>query len=121
MYRQIWIGSTDLASMLRSIGGWWVGCSNDREHIVAVQQAIDAGWLQKRVHYAPAYPEGSECWELTDSGLKYLGKIAGPECEEGADKMRNWYRDYLRNWLAEHPDAPRHSAVDDFNTTLPRS
>jgi hypothetical protein len=107
MYQQIWIGSTDLGSMLRDIGGWWVGCSNERENIVAVQHAIDRGWLQKRVHYAPMFPDGSECWELTDVGLEYLGKIAGPQTMGGADKMRNWYRSYKKKWLRTHEQKTR--------------
>jgi hypothetical protein len=104
MHRQIWIGSTDLAMMLRSIGGWHLGCYEERANISAVLHALKHGWLQKRIHYAEAWPEGSECWELTDAGLEYLGTITSRETAGGADKMRNWYRSHKKKWLKEHPE-----------------
>lgn len=105
MEQQIWIGSTDLAYFLRNVGSWWVGCQNERENIVAVQVAIDKGWIQKRVHFAPAFPDGVECWELTDDGLAYLDRIASRGTAGGADKMRNWYRERRKEWLARHPES----------------
>lgn len=102
MYRQVWIGGQDLAMMLRSVGGWHVGCIEERDHIIAVQHAIENGWLAKRIHFAPAFPEGVEAWELTDSGLEYLGDISGPQMKGGADKMRNWYRSHKKTWLSAH-------------------
>lgn len=110
VHRQIWIGSTDIASMLRDIGGWAVGCANERDNSAAVQHAINREWIQQRIHYAPAFPEGVPFWELTDAGLEYLGTIARPETKGGADKMRNWYRSYRKKWLAEHPNT-EHDAV----------
>lgn len=114
---QIWVGGTDLALMLRNIGGWWVGCFNERDNIVAVQYATKKGWLQKRTHYAPAFPDGVECWELTDAGLAYLGEVAGPRAMGGADKMRNWYRTHNKKWLqAQHNGGPPPLAEDNALT-----
>lgn len=103
--------------MLRDVGGWWVGCDAELENVAAVRHAVDLGWIRKRVHYAPAVPEGVESWELSDLGLHYLGEISGPESKERAERSRDQRRRRQREWLAAHPDAPHHPAVDAFNST----
>lgn len=98
---QVWIGSTDIVYMLRCIGGWHVGCIEQCEAQEAVDHVKQQGWVTTRMHYAPAIPLGVEAYELTDAGLDQLRKwdarMAG-----GADKMRNWYRARLKEWLFSH-------------------
>lgn len=94
---QFWIGATDFNWLITSVGGWHVGCQNDhREAREAVQYGIDQGLIGTRRHYAEAFPEGSECYELTDKGLAYVAKVLGRKSFEAAHKMREWYRDRER-------------------------
>lgn len=93
---QIWVGSTDIVYMLRVIGGWHVGCYKEIEASEAVSYAKARGWIHERTHYAPAIPDGTQAYELTDAGLEQLRqwdeRMAG-----GADQMRNWYRANAKN------------------------
>lgn len=93
MVTQIWIGGYDAAGMLASIGGWQVECYNHKEQREAVEWAERNQYVTRRTHYAPAIPEGSEAFELTDVGLAALGKWYGEKAESEARKMRQWYRD----------------------------
>jgi hypothetical protein len=89
---QFWIGSTDVNFMLTQIGGWAVGCYNDREARQAVQYAIEHGWVGKRTHYCP----DGDTWpayELTESGLTRVREVYGEKGFEAANRMRQWYRD----------------------------
>lgn len=89
---QFWIGSTDLISMLTSIGGWHVNCENHRQAIEAVAYADQHGYLTRRIHYAPMIPEGVEAFELTDKGIEAL-RNWDDKAANFAVKQRQWYRD----------------------------
>jgi hypothetical protein len=88
---QCWIGSTDVNGMLTEIGGWHIGCYNERRSGAAVAYAIDREWVGKRTHY---FPDGktSPAYELTDAGLQRIEDSYGPKAREKADERRQWYR-----------------------------
>jgi hypothetical protein len=88
---QVWIGHSDLTSVLRSINGWYVGCYNDREARRAVQYAIDRGYVAYRTHFSQMDPDGVRAYEITDAGLTWLRTHDADA--EGAEKMRAWYRE----------------------------
>jgi hypothetical protein len=89
--RQVWHDSTDLGYMLGVITGWMVTCPNHEAALDSVQLAEDKGWVGRRTHYAPAFPEGIEAFEVTDAGIDQM-KAWGRD-GEAARRMRQWYRD----------------------------
>lgn len=90
--QQHWVGSTDTNFMLTQIGGWAVGCYNDREARAAVVYAIERGWVGERVHYTPS-GETWHAYELTDAGIAEVGRLYGDATREDQIKRRQWYRD----------------------------
>jgi hypothetical protein len=90
-FRQVWHGSTDLGWMLRSIGGWHIGCQLHDEHASAVLLAEQKGWIGRRMHYAPASDEGVAAFEITDKGIEQLREWGRDA--DGAQATRQWYRD----------------------------
>jgi hypothetical protein len=91
---QCWVGSTDVNDMLSEIGGWQVGCYNEREARQAVELAKSMGWVQLRTHYGPAYPpDGVPAYEVTDAGLQRIEDSWGPEARKSAEEIRQLYRD----------------------------
>ena len=91
--QQIWIGGHDAAGMLLSIGGWHLSCENHHEYIEAVEWADQQGYLARRLHIAPAFPDGVLAFELTDHGIEAIGRYWGEKAKISALKMRQWYRD----------------------------
>lgn len=90
---QCWVGGTDLNLMLCSIGGWHLGCTNAREDSHAVIYAIDSGLVGFRTHFARAFPNGVEAYEVTDKGIEQIRRSRGDASAADAIKMRQWYRD----------------------------
>lgn len=89
---QHWVGSTDINFMLTEIGGWAVGCYNDRYARQAVQYALDQKWVGYRTHYTP----DGDTWpayELTDEGLDRVRAIFGQAPYNEQVRKRQWYRD----------------------------
>lgn len=89
----------NLSWVLSSIGGWHVGCQNEVENIDAVSYAKDHGFVTIRIHYAPAIPDGSIAYELTDAGFDELAKMSDLETVERALRARRWYRNNARKHL----------------------
>ncbi len=94
MSRQVWVGGYDLVYLMTEIGGWWVGCVAACEKAAAVTEADRRGFLGRRMHYAPAVPEGVEAHELTDAGIHFLAEHAGISTARAAIAQRQWYRDH---------------------------
>jgi len=88
---QLWIRHTDVNGMLMEVGGWHVGSQAAVEAKDGVQYAVDAGWVQTRVHH---FPDGttSPAYELTNTGLKQLEDSYGPKARATAEQSRDWYR-----------------------------
>lgn len=88
---QLWVRHTDVNGMLMEIGGWHVGSHAAVEAREGVQYAIEAGWVQTRLHY---FPDGttSPAYELTDLGLRQLEDSYGPKARASAEYSRDWYR-----------------------------
>lgn len=89
---QFWIGTTDFNYLLTEVGGWHIGCQNDRDARDAVQYGIDCGLIGTRRHYAPAWPQGVDAYELTDAGLIYVAQKCGLKAYENSNRVREWYR-----------------------------
>lgn len=102
MVTQFWIGSTDLGFMLSQIGGWHVGCYNHREAAAAVDYAIERKLVTTRTHYAPAIPEGSEAFELTEAGVAECRRLWGDRLADQALETRKWYRDHTATKPAQN-------------------
>jgi hypothetical protein len=92
MVPQFWIGSTDVNFMLLSVGGWHVGSYVTREAALAIEYAIERGWVQERTHYFPG-GDTSRAYELTDAGLAYVERTWGPTQAVRTERARQWYRD----------------------------
>lgn len=90
-FRQVWHGSVDLGALLSEIGGWHVGCQNHEETAEAVALCEAKGWIGRRVHYAPVFPDGVAAFEITETGLKQL-EAWGRDAKKVAE-VRKWYRD----------------------------
>ena len=86
----MWYGKFSLHHILLDIGGWHVGCENAVEAAGAVELVIHNGWVTHRKHYARAYPEGVDAYEVTDTGLDKIVEWGGDPKEP--IKMREWYR-----------------------------
>lgn len=80
-------------AVLAAIGGWTVGCEYHVENAAAVDTAKSAGLVGTRIHKCPIDPEGWECFELTDAGIKRFRELCGEDAADGAAKRRQWYRD----------------------------
>lgn len=93
---QFWIGKTDFNYLLTEVGGWHVGCQNDREDREAVRYGIQHGLIGTRRHYAEAWPDGVDAYELTDAGLDYVAQRCGLKAFDTAKRVREWYRDQER-------------------------
>src|SRR4051794_39638555 len=92
MVIQLWVGGIDANGMLEEIGGWHVGCYNDRQARQAVEFVVARGYVTTRKHYAPIFPEGVDAYEITDAGLEALRKSYGAKAAADAKKTRTWYR-----------------------------
>jgi hypothetical protein len=102
-FRQVWHGYTDLGYMLSEITGWMVKCPNHNEHKSAVILAEENGWVGRRTHYAPAFPEGVEAFEITDAGIAKLNDWG--RSGDAAKKTRQWYRDNAsKPFVSQAPD-----------------
>lgn len=83
---------TTIAYVLSSIGGWHVGCLNHQDHQREVEACEKNGWATRRIHYAPAIPEGAAAFEITDKGLDMLRCWYGEQSACRAETTRQWYR-----------------------------
>lgn len=79
--------------LLTEIGGWHVGCQNERQYAFFVNFALGAGLVDYRWHYAPAIPEGVQAYELTDKGIDAIRHAFGIDAADGAARCRAWYRE----------------------------
>lgn len=92
---------SEMVYLLRSIGGWRVGCENHLEKAALVQLAINVGYVGTRLHYAPQHPdEGDLAFEVTDSGIEKVREMAVEYVAEEISNMRKWYRDNTSRPLA---------------------
>jgi hypothetical protein len=91
MIKQIWIGGIDAAGVLSEIGNWHIGSNNHHWSKLAVDYLLKEGLVSYRTHYAPAIPQGSQAFEVTDRGLDKL-RAWGWDAEAAA-RSRQWYRD----------------------------
>lgn len=113
MSGQRWIGSTDFNYMLLDVAGWHVGCYNDLAAREAMEYGIEQGYIGTRAHYAEAFPEGSQAYELTDKGLDYIARTWGLETRTEQVRLRQWYRDYsstperARTWYQQRRNEQR--------------
>lgn len=92
----LWVGKTDFHHLMTEVAGWHVGCEHDREDREAVQYGVTQGLIGLRRHYAPAFPDGVDAYELTDAGLDYLAKNKGLKQFYLASRVREWYRERER-------------------------
>lgn len=80
--------------LLSSFSTWHCGCENEKRLATYVYGAYAGGYLTKRKHYAQAFPEGIDAWELTDKALILIGLHIGFEDEKSVRAVRQWYRDH---------------------------
>lgn len=109
------VGTTDVNLMLTMIGGWHVSCPADLEAKDAVDYAMRRGWVRTRVHFAPAIPDGSLAYELTDAGLDHLAVTRGERARLIAERVRAWYRANLK----KHLEAIRVQAAESAGRPTP--
>lgn len=84
----------DEADVLAAIGGWRVGCEIEAENQDVADTVKSAGFVARRLHFAPATPDGDPAYEITAAGLSRLEAIRGPEARRRAEEMRDWYREH---------------------------
>ncbi|TXH57554.1 MAG: hypothetical protein E6Q97_04250 [Desulfurellales bacterium] len=82
----------DLGGMLVEITGWQLGCDNAAKRARDIIAAINDGLVGFRTHFAKAFPDGVEFYEITDKGLAYVRERCGDEAAEWASDNREFYR-----------------------------
>lgn len=81
-----------LAKLLIDVGRWHLYSVETLEHREALEVLGDADLIQMRKHYAKAFPDGVDAYELTEKGLEKLEELAGQQFADEACNNREHYR-----------------------------
>lgn len=84
---------SDFGRLLADVGGWQVGCDNERRYSGFLDHAMANGYVTHRRHWAPDQGKLIPAYELTDDGIEQVRKLCGERTAKHAEKNRTFYRD----------------------------
>ena len=79
--------------LLADMGGWQVGCDNERRYTGALDHAMAKGYVTHGQHWAPDLGKLIPAYELTDEGIEQVRKLCGKKTAAHTEKNRTFYRE----------------------------
>lgn len=105
-----------LAKLLIDVGRWHLYSAETLEHREALEVLGDAGLMRMRKHYAKAFPDGIDAYELTDAGLDKLEELTNQKFADEALENRIHYQTCCTE-TTWRQHAPKDKPSDDGKLT----